>query len=152
MIIGHGLRDRQVRGPLAPDDPPRTRVLRVRRYLCRRCGAVLVVLPRGVVARRHFAATAIAWAFALVGLLGRTQASAWAAVSGWGEPRSRWITFARWAAAAVEGRLFGVVRGAGSSRTGPAARVATVIRSMSPVRGILADEVFAGALVAAHAR
>lgn len=154
MIIGHGLRDRQVRGPLAPDDPPRTRLVRVRRYLCRRCGAILVVLPRGVVARRHFAAAAIAWAFALIGLLGRTQAIAWAAVSAWGEPRSRWITLARWASAVGDGRLFGAVRGIarGAPLTGLAARVATVIRSMSPVRGNVAEEVFAGALIAAHAR
>lgn len=154
MIIGHGLRDRQVRGPLAPDDPPRTRVVRVRRYLCLRCDAVLVVLPRGVVARRHFAATAIAWAFALVGLLGRTQSVAWAAVSAWGEPRSRWITLARWCSAIVDGRIFGAVRGIarGAPLTAIAARAATVIRSVSPVRGGVAEEVFAGAVVAAHVR
>lgn len=154
MIIGHGLRDRQVRGPLEHNDPPRTRVVRVRRYLCRRCDAVLVVLPRGVVARRHFAAAAIAWAFALVGLLGRTQSVAWAAVSAWGEPRSTWITLRRWASAVVDGRLFAGVRGIarGAPLTQIAARVATVIRSMSPLRGGVAEEVFAGALAVAHAR
>jgi hypothetical protein len=36
------------------------RVLLVRRYRCRRCGAVAVVVPRGVLRRRHFGASAIA--------------------------------------------------------------------------------------------
>jgi hypothetical protein len=153
VIIGHGLRDRQVRGPLGVGEVAGIRAVRVRRYLCCRCKAVLVVLPRGVIARRHFGAAAIAWAFALVGLLGEPQSAAWAAVSAWGEPRGCWTTLRRWAAAVIDRRLLPAVRGVPvtASVRQVAERAALVVRSLSPVRGALADEVFAGAAYAAHA-
>ena len=53
-VVGHGVRERQVRGPLHAGGPPGLVVVRVRRFRCRVCGAVITVLPRGVAPRRHF--------------------------------------------------------------------------------------------------
>lgn len=67
QIGGHGLRDRQSRGPLGPLGDPVEVTLRVRRYLFRLCRAVIVVVPLGVIAGRLFAAAAIALALVLFG-------------------------------------------------------------------------------------
>jgi hypothetical protein len=53
-IWGHGVRERQVVGPLEPGEPTTRVVVTVRRYLCRRCGLVMTVLPRGVSAGRWY--------------------------------------------------------------------------------------------------
>lgn len=45
-LHGHGLRARQVRGPIDEHEPPIERVVRVRRYRCLRCNAVVTVVPR----------------------------------------------------------------------------------------------------------
>ena len=73
--------------------------------------AVLVVVPREVVAWRHYTAAAIAWALALFGERRpvaevRRRTSTTAKSAGFGEPR-RWATLRRWVAAAVQGDLFG---------------------------------------------
>jgi hypothetical protein len=47
-IVGHGLRERLVYGPLSPGDGSSIRSLLGRRYRCLRCRAVLLVLPRCV--------------------------------------------------------------------------------------------------------
>ena len=53
-------------------------VLEVRRYRCRSCEHTVTVVPRGVVGRRHYRASAIAlacWLWSFGGLsLGRTRA------------------------------------------------------------------------------
>jgi hypothetical protein len=46
VIVGHGLRERLVYGPLGADDGSAIRSLLGRRYRCLRCRAVLLVLPR----------------------------------------------------------------------------------------------------------
>ena len=100
MIWGHGLRERQLRGPSEPGGPPGLIVLLIRRYLCRNCGAILTVVPRGVARAKHFAATAIAFSLALFGIdrlpafkvreavndcriVGATAASTWATLRRW---------------------------------------------------------------------
>src|SRR5262245_55650155 len=65
VLVGHGLRERQARGPAEPQSRPETRVLRVRRYRCRLCGGLTTVLPRGLTARRHYSASAIGLALVL---------------------------------------------------------------------------------------
>jgi hypothetical protein len=50
MLVGHGTRERQVRGPLAPGAMALDTVIRARRYRCRGCGAIVTVVPRGVIA------------------------------------------------------------------------------------------------------
>ena len=49
-------------------------VLRIRRYLCQGCHAVVTVLPREAAPRRHYSVPAIAWALALFGLTGLAYA------------------------------------------------------------------------------
>src|SRR5687768_17558971 len=61
VLVGHGLRDRQVRGPLEPAGPPTEITIQVRRYRCRACRAIVVVVPRGVAHARLFSLCAIAW-------------------------------------------------------------------------------------------
>ena len=47
------------------DGTPTTLVLVCRRYRCIRCGAVLLVVPRGIAPRKHYGFAAIAMALAL---------------------------------------------------------------------------------------
>ena len=70
VLVSHGLRDRQIRGPAEPSAQPETQVVRVRRYRCRRCGGLTTVLPQGLTARRHYSASAIDLALCLHGLRG----------------------------------------------------------------------------------
>lgn len=67
-LWGHGVRERQSRGPLEPFGKPVTVVIRMRRFVCRACGAVIQVVPRGVIAWRLFSAQAIALAVTLFGV------------------------------------------------------------------------------------
>jgi hypothetical protein len=88
-------------------------VVQCRRYRCVGCGAILLVVPRGIAPRKHYGHAAIAMALALWGLAGRsawevrTQVCAWripsAAASGWATLR-RWAQAAR-AASGAEGTL-----------------------------------------------
>ena len=59
VLVSHDLRERQVRGPSQPNARPETRVVRVRRYRCHRCGGLTTVLPRGLTARRHYSASSL---------------------------------------------------------------------------------------------
>ena len=43
VIVGHGLRERTVEGPVMADGPPVLTEVMTRRYRCRSCEAVLVV-------------------------------------------------------------------------------------------------------------
>ena len=62
------LRERQFRGPTSPGATPTIVVLRVRRYRCQPCGAVLTVVPRETATGRLYTLSAIAWALALFGV------------------------------------------------------------------------------------
>lgn len=107
-LHGNGIVERQLRGPEACDGPPKLVVIEIREYECQVCFAVMRVVPRGVVERKHFSGVAIALAFAVVGLLGRTAADARRrvneAVAGHGA--RGWSTIGRWAADVARGRLF----------------------------------------------
>jgi hypothetical protein len=102
-LHGHGIRERQLRGPLDADAAPGIVVLRCRRYRCTRCGAVLTVVPRGVAPRRHYGHAAIAMAFALWAIVATPIAEVRRRVCAWqirSETTARWPTLTRWAAAA----------------------------------------------------
>jgi hypothetical protein len=138
MLHGHGLRTRQVRGPLSPDEPPTTAEVACRRYRCQRCHAVLIVVPRGVLPHRYFSASAIGLALALFGVEHlaasevRRRTSPWRVVGD--AAASSWVALRRWCAAARTGRLWsGVVRPrpTGSYRV-VAERVALVLASRAP--------------------
>ncbi len=81
-----------------------------RRYECQSCGAVILVVPRGVLARRRYPVPVIAFALALWGLCERPAAEVRQAVSPWrivGDAAAvGWTMPARWAQAAASGRIF----------------------------------------------
>lgn len=157
QIWGHGLRDRQRRGPLEPLGDPVEVTLRVRRYLCRPCRAVIVVVPLGVVAGRLFAAAAIGLALTLFGVDGlplskvRQRVSPWRRVGA--SAHGSWLAVRRWVRAIREGRLFASVRHSPARFTARqvAERAAMTLGALAPPS--LADEaivqrVFAGAALA----
>lgn len=110
-IWGHGLRERQQRGPLEPGGEPATVVVRVRRYLCRRCESVILVVPRGMLAWKHFSASAIGYAIALWGLGHRSAPEVRRQTS---KERvgneDRWATLRRWVKEIRDRVLFGRLR------------------------------------------
>lgn len=111
VIVGHGLRARQVLGPVVFGGTPEPLVIQLRRYRCRACKAVLVVGPRGLMHGRSYSAPAIAGALAAAAT-GQPSAAVRTCTS----PRTRvgvaaaerWITLVRWLDAAQAGRLFAV--------------------------------------------
>ena len=139
VLHGHGRRERQLRGPLAPGEPPVVRLFFVRRYRCTRCRALTTVAPAETVSRRLFSGPAIALALALFGVMGlclpavRKHVSPWAVVgptaaTGWG-------TVERWVDAARAGALFPCVRRVppGWTDRQVAERVATTLAALAPL-------------------
>jgi hypothetical protein len=138
-LWGHGVRQRQSRGPLEPFGKPVTVVIRIRRFLCRACGAVIQVVPRGVIAFRLFSAGAIALAVALFGVEGLSMAAVRERVSPWsrvGETASgSWLALRRWVGAIRGRRLFSAaVRPSPSSFTARqvAERAAMTLSALAP--------------------
>jgi hypothetical protein len=107
---GHGTRERQVFGPCGPGQAPVAVVILARRFRCLRCDAVLLVVPREVLPRRRYSASAIGLALALFGLVLATAANVRTRVC----PASLvgptaatgWATLRRWAQAVARGQLF----------------------------------------------
>ncbi len=155
-LHGHGFRERQQRGPPSPDAEPQIICLRCRRYLCQeeRCGAVILVVPRGVLHRRLYSAPAIALAFALFGCARIPPAEVRSRVSPWrivGDAAAGgWTTLRRWVRA-VRGRaLFRAVRAVPASFTTRqlAERAATTLAAHAPPgcdRAPIATRAFFGA-------
>jgi len=107
VVQGHGLRARQLRGPLGPHEAPAVTEIRVRRYRCTLCRAAMTVAPVEMLSRRLFSAAAIAWALALYGLSLLAPARVRELVSPWqvvaAESAARWRTLSRWCGAAAAG-------------------------------------------------
>jgi hypothetical protein len=158
QIWGHGLRDRQQRGPLEPLGDPVEITIRVRRYVCRLCTAVLVVVPLGVIAGRLFCAAAIGLAVALFGVAKLPMGEVRRRVSPWQHvgtsAEGSWLSLRRWVHAIRERRLFVSVRPAPSRFTAReiAARAAQTLAALAPpslAAVAIEHRVFAGA-VRAH--
>jgi Domain of unknown function (DUF6431) len=153
-IVGHGLRERQLRGPMAVQRPPTVEVLRVRRYRCRHCSALITVVPREVEPRRHYSRPAIAMALALMGLVACSSPEIREAISPWRTTTtSAWRTLPRWIDAVRRGTLFSSASPSEkASCIEVAERVAQVAMSHAPpgMRGAPELElVFAGAVAMA---
>jgi hypothetical protein len=153
VLIGHGLRERQVRGPAAAHGAPEIRTLLIRRYRCRVCGGITTVLPRGLSARRHYSASAIALGLCLYGLQRASLSETRQRVCAWRltlQPE-RWTTFAMWVKAIDQGRLFTPVRPSPERFTTRqrAERAAATLCGLSLVHGTLDEQAFAGAEQAA---
>ena len=126
----------------------------MRRYECQRCPTVMIVVPAETVPRRHYAATAIAFALALYGLVGESHAEVRARVSpskvvGVAAER-RWITLSRWIDATRSRDLFATLPAmpAGQGRREVAARAAMAIGAHAPPSlqtGAPAERAFHGA-------
>lgn len=154
-LVGHGLRDRQVRGLLEPHGIAGIIIVRVRRFRCLGCGAVITVVPRGVAARRHFGAGSLGLGLFLLGR-GESYRKIRDRLGGLGPPEDRgWRTLRRWGSAAGRGALLG--RLAAMPIAGPrkrAARVAGIIATyaaLSLTRASLEAQVFSGAIELARA-
>lgn len=110
VVQGHGVRERQLWGPRESGGRPELTSLLVRRYRCRRCGAVSTVGPAELLTRRLYSAAAIAYALALFAVLKLSPRAVRARISPFAvvgvTSASRWLTLLRWCSAMAEGRLF----------------------------------------------
>ena len=109
-IVSHGTRTRRVVGALTPDGEPVVLSVEVARFRCSvdGCGAVLLVVPRGLAPRHHYAAATIGLSLCLwgMGVTGPTAARS-RLCPGAARPCRRWAQPGRWVArAAASGRLF----------------------------------------------
>jgi len=154
QIWGHGLRDRQQRGPLEPFGEPVEITLRVRRYVCRPCAAVIVVVPLGIVAGRLFSAAAIGLALVLFGVVGLPMAEVRRRTSPWRRvglsAQGSWLGLRRWIGAIRERRLFASVRRAPPRFTARqvaerAAMTLAALASPSLAEQVIEQRVFTGA-------
>lgn len=149
-VHGQGLMQRQVRGVIEVDGEPGVYSLEVRRYECQRCGAVMTVVPAGMLARRQYSASSIALALHLwltVGLsdrLVRDQVCAWRRR---GRSTRGWAQLYRWARQAAS--LFALPRPTPSGSPNATARhVLTTLRALAAVAlssAPIALQVFEGA-------
>lgn len=153
VLIGHGLRERQIRGPAEPSAEPEIRVIVVRRYRCRLCGGLTTVLPQGLTARRHYSASAIGLSLCLYGLEKRSVGETRRRVCAWriSVDSGRWTTLPSWVAAIERGRLFTQVRDCPPTFTTRecAERAAATLCSLAFAAGSLEARAFEGAAHAA---
>ncbi len=135
MIVGHGLRGRTVEGPLAPGGEPELTEILSRRYWCRACDAILVVVPRGVGRGSRYSLQAIAWALALWAHTRATAASVRARSSTartvGAASATRWASLGRWVRSALA--IFGVVAGEAGTMRQRAAMIAVYVASKAPL-------------------
>lgn len=153
VLVGHGLRERQVRGPADSQAPPQITTIAVRRYRCRLCGGLTTVLPQGLTARRHYSASAIGLSLCLYGMQRLSLTETRRRVCAWrvGFEPERWTTLPKWIAAIDAGRLFAQVRPSPQSFTlrERAERAASTLCSLALCSGSLDEQAFEGAALAA---
>ena len=132
VLHGHGLVERQQRGPAAAGEEPGCAEVLARRYRCTACETVMRVLPASSVPLKHFSGAAIGMAFALWGLVGKSAREVREQVSDQkilGAGARGWRSLRRWAREVVTGQLFaglGLCGLAGGPRA-VAARVAQAL-------------------------
>lgn len=103
-LWGHGCRRRLLRGPLHPGGPVCDIEIQARRFLCRHCQAVILVVPGGVLPGRRYTAITIARALAVVGLGAGMPAAAREQTDQRRAPD--WPSLRRWCRQARQRRLF----------------------------------------------
>jgi hypothetical protein len=138
---------------------PTTITVLVRRYLCRACHAVIAVVPRGVLPRRHFSAATIGLALLLFGLgrqsgrQVRKRCSPWRTV---GATATGWVQLRRWIIAVQSGSLFAGIkrlfnlaelhdRRLAAARAAMALCAAAPVGSWAPGDTAMEEQVFLGA-------
>jgi ribosomal protein S27E len=154
VLHGHGLRARDQWGASAAAAPAAIGEVIGRRYACQACGAVILIVPGGVLRRRLYSAAAVALALALWGVDGLAPAEVRSRVSPWrivgAEAARGWASLRRWARAVRARRLFAEVRALpdGARLREVAARAATTLAARAPssMDGLpLATRAFVGA-------
>jgi hypothetical protein len=125
-------------GPTEPQGNPMELTVPCRRYLCVVCTAIMLVVPRAMLPRRRYSASAIALALALYGIERAPPAQVRRKTSPFGKVGYRaatgWVTLGRWVEAVRTGRLFARVRPcpARFTRRQVAERAATTLGSRAP--------------------
>ena len=111
-VVGHGVRERQLRGPLEVDGEPVELAVRTRRFRCRKCRAVMVVVPAQVLRYRLFSSVAIALALSLFGISRLSPARVRERISPWHQVGAtavrHWQTLRRWVRSVQVGELLPV--------------------------------------------
>ena len=148
-LYGHGMRTRQLRGPMSAVTAPEEFEIRLRRYQCQRCQATMTVGPAGLLPRLLFTAPAIALAL-LLWLGGATHAAVRSDVSPWrvigAAAQVRWNSLIRWARAAGCGRVWPRIQVEATSTPREIARRAVaILANRGPPEGDESARVFAGA-------
>jgi hypothetical protein len=90
-------------GPSSADEPPETLTLKLRRFRCRNCEALITSVPRGLLRYALYGAVAIALALALWAQQGQPGVVVRARVSPWRQGSERWHgwrSLRRWARSA----------------------------------------------------
>lgn len=128
-LHGHGLRERQIRGPHGPDDRPTLVVVHLRRYQCTACNSVITVVPRHVKPRRLYSIGAIALGLALWGAMNLPASQVRerinpARIVG-ASAAGTWATLRRWTRALLQRRLLPTLHC--PARAGPLRRVAALV-------------------------
>lgn len=124
-------------------------VIEVRRYECQECDAVMTVVPREVLPRMLFTASAIALALALYGLKGRSARAIRAEVSPLrevGTPEGGWKSLHRWIKRAPA--LWACIRATATDASARvrAERAATTLAAHAAAGESLTHAAFAGAV------
>jgi hypothetical protein len=139
ILHGHGLIDRQAWGPVSAGEPAAIVSLRLRRFRCTRCRAVMTVGPRDLESRRLYRVSSIAFGLALWAIALLTPEEVRQSASPWrlrgSSTAGRWRTLGRWVDAVLASQLFSFVQlDRSGSRREMAKRIARSIVSMSTVR------------------
>jgi hypothetical protein len=149
-LHGQGVVARQVRGLLEADGEPGVYALVVRRYECQRCGAVMTVVPRGVLAGRQYSGPSIALALHLWLVMGLADRCVRYRVCAWrrqGRGSRGWAQLYRWARHVAS--LFALPRPTATTSPGEAARhVLAALCALAPLglsTAPSAQQVFEGA-------
>ena len=156
VVVGHGVRRRQMRGPARVGAEPAEVEYQIRRYRCRQCGAVMTAGPRERLRCRLFSLPAITWALSLYGVEGVSSRAVRQRVSPWrrvGAAADRtWQTLRRWLGAARDGRLFPFAMKASGRPRQVAERLSRVLMAKAPpsfARAPASEQSVAGALYSA---
>jgi hypothetical protein len=144
-----------VRGLAEPHGVAGIVIVRVRRFRCLGCGAVVTVVPRGVAARRHFGAGSLGVGLFLLGR-GESYRKIRDRLGGLGPPEDRgWRTLRRWGDAAGRGalldRLAAMPIAAPRKRAARVAEIVGTYAAPSIAWASLEAQVFSGAVELARA-
>lgn len=135
-VVGHGVRERQLRGPREPGAKPEELTIIQRRFRCIECGAVMVVAPAHVLRYRLFSSVAIVSAMVLYGVdlitavQVRRRISPWQVVGAAGA--HTWKTLSRWLVAAQSNALLPLTRPLPARPRAAASAAAWMLTALAP--------------------